>query len=160
MFSRHDLNQLYRYSLSLIGNEQDAYDLLHASIEKYLKYNNAEIRNPIAYMKRIIRNQFIDTCRRRERVDEEVYDETVLYMNMDIESLDITVGNKLQMSEIWKSLNSSEREIMYLWAVEGYTTSELAEYLEVSRGTLLSKIHRLRKRITANYHDEYVEGVR
>ena len=36
---------------------------------------------------------------------------------------------------------------MYLWAVEGYSTSELAEFLEMPRGTLLSKIHRLRIRV-------------
>jgi len=39
---------------------------------------------------------------------------------------------------------------MYFWAVEGYTTDELAEFLDISRGTLLSKIHRLRKRL--EYH--------
>ena len=159
MFSRQELNQLYRYSIALIENEQDAYDLLHTSIEKYLKSRNREISNPIAYMKRIIRNQFIDTCRRKEKFSEEEYDETILYMDMDMESLDVVVSDKIQINDIWKTLNSSEREIMYLWAVEGYSTSELAEYLEISRGTLLSKIHRLRKRVTTQYFNENEEGV-
>ena len=159
MFSRHELNQLYRYSFALVGNESDAYDLLHASIEKFLKSQNTEIEKPYSYVKRIIRNQYIDICRKKAKINEEEYDETVLYMNMDIESVDVILDKKIQVSEIWDTLNSSEREIMYLWAVEGYTTSELAEYLEVSRGTLLSKIHRLRKRITENFHYDNEECV-
>ncbi|MEM8844423.1 MAG: sigma-70 family RNA polymerase sigma factor [Pseudomonadota bacterium] len=159
MFSRQELNQLYRYSFTLIGNENDAYDLLHTCVEKYLNSQRTNIENPISYMKTIIRNQYIDIRRKESKFKEEQYEETVLYLDMDIESLDMTLDNKIQISEIWQLLTSTEREIMYLWAVEGYTTSELSKYLKISRGTLLSKIHRLRKRILDSLNIENKECV-
>ena len=52
--------------------------------------------------------------------------------------------NKEETELILRNLNSEDRELIYLWAVEGYTVSELAEFFDRPRGTLLSKLHRLK----------------
>lgn len=147
MFDRDMLNRLYRYSFALAGNESDAFDLLQSSIEKYLRAGAVPIKNEVAYIKKIIRNQYIDQYRKQNRVDIEQFDEAVTYVDMDTKPLEQIIASQLQVESVWQQLSSSEREIMYFWAVEGYTTSELAEFLEVPRGTLLSKIHRLRIRL-------------
>ena len=147
MFSHDDLNSLYRYCISLVGDETQAYDLLQASLEKFLKSNVSNLSNTLAYMKKVIRNQHIDECRKNSKYEQEEYDDTVMYLNTDIRCLENIVASEYQVQAIWQKLTSSEREIMYFWAIEGYSTSELAELLDVSRGTLLSKIHRLKKRL-------------
>ncbi len=37
--------------------------------------------------------------------------------------------------------------LLYLWSVEGFTIDELATKMIIPRGTLLSKIHRIKKKI-------------
>jgi len=150
MFSSEQLNSLYRYCFSLTANETQAYDLLQASLEKFLKANTSNIENRLAYAKRVIRNQYIDECRKLSKYQHEEFDDTITYLDMDTDSLEKIIATQYEVQQVWQKLTASEREIMYFWAVEGYTTDELAEFLDISRGTLLSKIHRLRKRL--EYH--------
>lgn len=159
MFSHDDLNCLYRYCISLVGDETQAYDLLQTSLEKFLKTNANSVSKPIAYVKKIIRNQHIDECRKNSKHEQEEYDDTVMYLDADIRCLENIVASEYQVQAIWQKLSSSEREIMYFWAVEGYSTSELAELLDISRGTLLSKIHRLRKRLEHYIDDSSKVGI-
>lgn len=151
MFDAKKLNELYRYCFSLTGIEHESYDLLQSGIEKYLKTTDENIANKTAYIKRIIRNCYIDQCRKNSRIEEEQFDEAVTYMDMNTDSLEKIIASQYQVEAIWQQLTSSEREIMYFWAVEGYATDELAAFLEIPRGTLLSKIHRLRKRLELQF---------
>jgi RNA polymerase sigma-70 factor (ECF subfamily) len=41
-------------------------------------------------------------------------------------------------------LNPVEREILYFWAIEGFSTTEVAKIMKMPKGTVLSKIHRMR----------------
>ena len=153
MFSADQLNNFYRYCFSLTGEEHEAYDLLQSSIEKFLNIDANNIENKSAYIKKIIRNHYIDECRKRSKIDEEQYDETVTYVDMNTDSLEKIIASQYQVEEVWRQLTVSEREIMYFWAVEGYTTDELAKFLGLPRGTLLSKIHRLRKRLEKQFNE-------
>ncbi len=150
MFSREQLHSLYRYCFSLTANETQAYDLLQAGLEKFLKADTSSLDNQLTYAKRVIRNQYIDECRKQAKYEHVEFDDTVTYLDMDTDALEKIIMTQYEVQEIWQKLTASEREIMYFWAVEGYTTDELAEFLDISRGTLLSKIHRLRKRL--EYH--------
>jgi RNA polymerase sigma-70 factor (ECF subfamily) len=47
-------------------------------------------------------------------------------------------------------MTTAEREILFLWAVEGYSTDEVARHLDRPRGSVLSIIHRMRKRLTSD----------
>ena len=108
MLDRQTLNRLYRYCFTLIGEESEAYDLLHASVEKYLRINIDTIENTEAYLKRIIRNTYIDQYRKREKYSEEEYDETVTYVDMDISSLENLIADQQQVEQVWKILSSAE----------------------------------------------------
>ena len=150
MFDKEYLNSLYRYCFALVANEDKAYDLLQSSIEKFLKVDSVEIENKRAYMRKTIRNQHIDNMRKQAKFIEEEFDDTVTYVDMGIHSLENLIADQFEIEAIWSKLSPSEREILYFWAVEGYTTSELSEIMGISRGTLLSKIYRLRKRLETN----------
>ena len=156
---RNLLNELFRYCFALTGNESDAYDLLQASIEKYLRKAIVSVENETAYLKRIIRNHYIDEYRKQSRVDLESFDEVVTYVDINTKPLEQIVASQRQVESVWLLLSDSEREILYFWAVEGYSTSELASILDMPRGTLLSKIHRLRARLEENIGESAREDV-
>lgn len=147
LFEKSVLQKLYRYGCALCGNEDRAYDLLQHALEKYLQ-NTASVRpsNEISYVRSIMRNQFIDEYRKSRRFPEESYDDSATFA-IDEASLENVVIAQADLEIVWKKLDLFEREIMYYWAVEEMTAKEIAEQIDVPRGTVLSKIYRLRKRI-------------
>ena len=50
-----------------------------------------------------------------------------------------------------------DRDILYHWAVLGYSTDETCAQLDLPRGTLLSRIHRLRKTLQQQ-HPQLADG--
>ena len=62
-------------------------------------------------------------------------------------SLDDIIANREQTELILSMLNAHEREILFLWAVEGFTVKEIANDLGIPIGTLLSKLHRFKTKI-------------
>ena len=150
MFDKDVLQQLYRYSYSLTCDEHNAYDLLQGALEKFIKSNN-EASQPIAYMRKIIYNQFIDDCRRQKIVQFEELEETNLPTDFDVQTLEELQVNQDMAEQILQSLEPDEREIMYCWAIEGFSTSEIAEKLKKPKGTILSKIYRMRKKLIEKF---------
>ncbi|MCV6624268.1 MAG: RNA polymerase sigma factor [Cellvibrionaceae bacterium] len=147
MIEEQDLNRLYRYALSLSADADLAYDLVHGAIGRFLEPPMPELEDPIPYLMRSIRNAFIDIKRRDTRYQHEVYDDEGLPQDYDIRALESLSIDQKFITQLLNQLNSQEREILYLWAVEGYSTSEVADLLNMPKGTLLSKIYRLRNRL-------------
>ena len=148
MFDKNELNQLYRYCYALVDNEADAYDLLQSSLEKYIRATPENVSNRNSYMRKIIRNQFIDQYHANKKMESEEFNENnITNINDELSSLEKIVINKEEAEIIWNLLDFSEREIMYLWAIQGFTTSEVAGFLGIPKGTIVSKVSRLRKRV-------------
>ncbi len=161
MFNKTQLNQLYQYSYSLTNNPDNAYDLLQTGLEKYLKQANTNIEYKIAYVRQIIRNQFIDDQRRIQRIifDSLETDKLHTTLAIDTSSLEQIVISEQQVAIIWKILTVSEREILYLWAVEGYSAKQISEEINIPRGTILSKIHRLKHKVNKEFETDKFLGV-
>ena len=159
MFEKTELNQLYRYCYVLVDNEADAYDLLQSALEKCLRSPPKNDLAKISYMRTIIRNLFIDQYRLNKRFEFDEFDENnITNINDGLSSLESMMINQEEASSIWRALNSSEREIMYLWAILGYSTSEVSEYLSIPKGTIVSKVSRLRKKVIGNINSEVISG--
>ena len=152
MFNKEILQKLYRYSYSLTSSESDAYDLLQASLEKFIK-SDVVANEPTAFIKKIIYNQFIDECRRKNIIQFEALEDTTLPSDIDVQTLEDLLVNEDMAEKILLSLEPDEREIMYCWAIEGFSTSEIATKLEKPKGTILSKIYRLRKKLIEQFDD-------
>jgi len=147
MFSPETLNMLYRYGYSLTGNEADAYDLLQDALARYLE-RGSEQDNPVAYLRRMMRNQFIDQLRREQRFPLEALNTIDPKMSEDdAMQLERIVISQQTLQQVWAQLMPMERELLHLWALDGFNAREIAEQLDVPRGTILSRIHRLRKKI-------------
>lgn len=145
MFDDEELNQLYRFCYSLTTDESSAADLLQTALEKYLK-SQRTITNQRAFIYRIIRNQFIDDYRRQRKRPTETL-EIQDYPDFDVKTLESLVIDDDLIEQVMLQLDSLEREILFYWAVEGYSTREIANMLALPKGTVLSRIQRMRLRI-------------
>jgi len=162
IFDREVLQKLFRYACTLCSNQDDAYDLMQYALEKYLHNQSSNNQNSdVAYVRTIIRNRFIDEYRRLKRFPEESYDEEST-VAIDVASLEETVLAQVELEIVWEKLDLFEREILYYWAVEGMTAKEISIEINVPRGTVLSRIYRLRKKIEStageNAASETVSG--
>jgi len=54
-----------------------------------------------------------------------------------------------QPSAALETLRPVERESLFLSAVEGYTAQKIADFTQQPRGTILSLIHRARKKVSS-----------
>ncbi len=144
MLDKTQLNGLYRYGLSLTNHSASAEDLLQSALERWLP-KRLESREPLPYIRRIMRNLHIDNCRRHAIIDFEPLgpDTPVL---LDTQSLEKLVIDQQQLQVIFNHLNSAEREALYYWAVLEYTASEMAVELDEPRGTVLSRLYRLKEK--------------
>ena len=141
------LNQAYRYATALCGERDLAMDLVHASYVKYLERPASTARDPQRYFLRAVRNTFLDRKRHEARWQYEEEEQADRVVGLDTCALEALVVNQDLLARLWAQLNAAEREVLYLWAVEEYTVDEIALLTETPRGTLLSRLHRLKKRV-------------
>lgn len=151
MLDETQLQTLYQYAMVLSRHRDDAYDLLQSAVESYLikvKRGTQVIECPVAYVRTLIRNRYIDHYRYRQRWQSESFEELALY---DISPVDLeqVVIDSNELQGLWTQLSVEDRDILYHWAVLGYSTDEACALLDMPRGTFLSRIHRLRKRCQA-----------
>jgi len=149
-FDRAMLNRLYRYCLALTKHEAAAYDLLQDGLERYLRSAPADARDPMALLRRILRNRFIDGLRDRgEQLLSEATSLEPECLAIGFGSLEDVAIATQTLEQIWERLGPFDRELLLLWAVEGRTAREVAELQAVPHGTVLARIHRLRQRLLA-----------
>lgn len=156
MFDQKMLNKMYRFCYSLTTDETAAYDLLQNSLEKFLK-SGTEKTNNQAFMYKIIRHQFIDDYRKQSRHTSIPFEEQD-YIDFDVQTLESISIDADLIEQVFEYLEPIEREILFYWAVEGYTTQQIADMLEMPKGTVLSKIHRMRQRIKQQFSDVEVQA--
>jgi RNA polymerase sigma-70 factor (ECF subfamily) len=137
----HDLVQAgYRYSLALTHHHYDAEDLVQQAWLKLThRYGQVKHRS-ILYT--AIRRLFYDRCRRGKIVSfgplEESPEPISFEPTSSCDDLDVLLAG----------LRPEEREALYLNAVEDYTTREIAEQTGFPRNTVLSLIHRARRKLS------------
>ena len=147
MFNDEELHRFYRYCIALTDNEEDAFDLLQDSLEKFVRRNVRGIENQGGYFFRMIRNKFIDGVRKKKVQGTDLAYEDEKVVQLDSQSLEDFVMNRFEAEQIMKQLETQDRELLFLWAVEGLTIQEIADHLDIPKGTLLSRIHRFRIKI-------------
>lgn len=145
---RDALNHLFQYALSLTANRDDAYDLLQTALEKLIK-SKANSDCSKAYIRTIIRNQFIDQQRRNNiLVFEQLEDDNISLLATD--PLEKAIINRNQIENLMNNLNPAEREALFLWAVNGLTASEIARETGEPRGTILSRLYRIKQKVATS----------
>lgn len=152
VFDQAALNRMYRYCCALTGDDASAYDLLQDGLERYLRRgaSRGHPDQPEAMLRRILRNRFID-LRRVDRGGRHdcLDDQHEHQLSLGFHGLDDMLILRQDLERLWARLAPLERELLHLWAVDGYTAQEVADLLGEPRGTVLSRIHRLRRRLAS-----------
>lgn len=150
--SDEDFQRAYRYAIALCGERESAYDVVHTAVAQWLSAAPGGVDNPLAYFLRIVRNCFLADVRRAAQMRwtplGEGEGETVVAA--DLRALEDVHLERVWLEAAWASLSAAEREVLFLWAVEGYTVDEISAQTGAPRGTLLARLHRLRRKLTAD----------
>jgi len=142
------LQRGFRFAFSLAHDRATAEDLLQEAWLAVLQTRGPWKRS---YLFTTIRNLFIDQWRRRKLVVMEP-----LQGNEDTRSAapqEVWVNDppvcarRDELEAALGRLKPEERNALYLSAVEGYTAREIGEMLSRPRGSVLSMMHRSRKKL-------------
>ena len=143
MNERDLLQAGFRYALSLGPAPGEADDLVQ---EAWLRLHRARGRvRDKALLFRAIRNLFIDHYRRARLVVFEPLDGAA-----EIADGALLLDDRVTLDDLrgpLESLRPEEREALFLNVVEGYTAQEIADLCERPRGTVLSLIHRAKRKL-------------
>jgi RNA polymerase sigma-70 factor, ECF subfamily len=156
--------QLYPTALRMTGNSSDAEDLVqdtmtraYAGLASFTPGTNGR-----AWLFRIMANAFINTRRHRQHQPAEVLSPDIevpapcaARLAVDIAarsapSAEDEVLNRFSQSEVRAALAELPvgfRAAIYLVDGEGYSYRDAAELIGVPIGTVMSRLHRARKRV-------------
>lgn len=134
------LNRGYRYALSLTHNSEAAQDLLQ---DACLRLSRRGGPWNIRYLITTIRNRHIDVQRRAAKIAFSPIEESDLIDEIDFSVLMVDP----QLEAALDLLRAEEREMLFLSVVEEYSASEIATLTKKPRGTILSILHRTKKKL-------------
>lgn len=139
--------ELYRVALYTLGNAQDAEDAVSETfVEAYKGIKN--LRDESSF-KRWMMTILSVRCKRhiagyikeRKNVDiDDILEEPSVPDG-------IAPADKISVWDAVSALPEDERQIIMLATVQGYTTREVSEMLELPHGTVSSKLHRTLKKL-------------
>lgn len=110
------------------------------------KYGQVETK---ALLFKTIRNLRMDRLRRDRIVAFEPMEER------EFDSKERVRASRDDVQAILGKLRQEEREALYLNVVEGYTAQEISEMKSTPRGSILSLIHRAKKKLNGGLLNEY-----
>lgn len=157
------MDQLYAHAMRMTRNAADAEDLVQ---ETYLKGYRAfdsfnQGTNLRAWLFRILTNSYINNYRKKQRRPDEsdLGDVEDLYMYRRLGGAETATLGRSAEDELLDTITESEvkdaiealpeqyRDAVLLADVEGFAYKEIAEILDVPIGTVMSRLHRGRKRL-------------
>lgn len=136
----------YRYGLSLTHDVTEAEDLVQDASLALLASGGSWERS---YFFATIRNRFIDRYRRNKKLmflALEPDDGTAVDApDFAWDAPDVLETGLLKQA--LGKLRTEEREALFLAVVEGYTAEEIGRMTDRPRGTILSLLHRAKKKL-------------
>jgi len=151
-----EVDVLYRVALSLTGNHADAQDLVQDTLVRtYRAIGRFDGRHPRAWLLTILRNANLNRNRRR-RADlvphhDDVFNQLASPAPGGGDAGEAVTGSTFDavVEASLGELSVKLRRVVELVDIEGLTYQEAAETLGVPVGTVMSRLHRARRRLRA-----------
>ena len=160
--------KVYSICYGMLKDEQDSKDVSQEVFIKVFRYLENFNRNSSFYtwLYRITVNKCIDYIRKRDRRSEVDYDDTI-QRDQEVEGDDNIMPSSLgikpdkvygrkelreKMLEALETLSEKHRTILILREVEGLAYEEMADVLDISKGTVMSRLYHARQ-----YFQEAIE---
>jgi RNA polymerase sigma-70 factor (ECF subfamily) len=147
-----EVDVMWRVALSLTRNRADAEDLVQESLLRaYKAIDSFDGRYPRAWLLTILRNTERNRHRRRRPEllkDPEIAEERGPRTDADeIERLAEDAEFDAAVTAALEQLPENFRNVVELVDVDGLSYQEAADVLEIPLGTVMSRLHRARRRI-------------
>lgn len=173
LFERYH-RRAYAVAYGVVKNKQDALDVVQDGFVKVHRHIDSFQGTSSFYtwLYRIIMNLSIDHVRRRRNAKGLEYDDAVGRGDEDVAGdgtllpriLDGNPGKTVIRRELLgriqkalEELPEYHRAVILLREVEGLSYEEMAEILEVPKGTIMSRLFHARKKMQAELSD-YMDG--
>ncbi|MFC6634160.1 RNA polymerase sigma factor [Microbulbifer taiwanensis] len=137
----------YRWTASQVEAEDLVQEVLASLVSRVAELEAVEKLGP--WLVKVLYRRFVDLYRRRRLspIDQSVAwgDDEYCEVNSgdDFRQLDL----RRALERALRLLDEDWRDIVLLHDVEGYTAIEVAEVLEISVGTVKSRLHRARQKL-------------
>jgi len=138
-------NGAHALATQMLGNPDDAFDAVHDVFVKVLKKPQAYSASsgPLTpWFLRVVRNHCIDMIRRRRPATMEVAELSDRAPGPE-HTLEITQRDK-GLQEALVRLPVGQRQIIVLRDYMDLSYAEIADTLEIAKGTVMSRLHRAR----------------
>ena len=135
----------FQYAYALTHHYHDAEDLVQTAWLKVHQRYGAVTTKALFFT--TIRNLYIDQYRRRKRI--RFITLTDEHEHSSASGKTAREETKVVTEQMLAKLRDIEREALFLHIVAGYSANEIATLTGRPRGTVLSLIHRSRKKLAA-----------
>lgn len=139
---------LYRFAKSILKNDIEVEDAISESILKAYK-NKHRLKNKESFkswMMRIVSNECYDLIKRKSRFDLRDNLESLNLMHIDKEYSDLR--------EIIDDLNEEFSSVLVLFYYEDMSIKEISKVLEISEGTVKSRLSRAKSKLKVLLKEE------
>ncbi len=139
---------LYRFAKSILKNDIEVEDAISESILKAYKNKN-RLKNKESFkswMMRIVSNECYDLIKRKSRFDLRENLESLNLVHIDKEYSDLR--------EIIDDLNEEFSSVLVLFYYEDMSIKEISKVLEISEGTVKSRLSRAKSKLKVLLKEE------
>jgi RNA polymerase sigma-70 factor (ECF subfamily) len=153
--------KLYSFASRILQNREEAEDVVQEVFVKLwqMKDEMERVRNREAFAMTMTRNLCLDKLKKKRVLslddDSNQYEGT-----SDSDPLkEIQVNDAFELvKHIVNQLPDQQRMIIQLRDIEGYTSEEVAEILDINQNTLRVNLSRARQKIRENLVKKYANG--
>jgi RNA polymerase sigma-70 factor (ECF subfamily) len=153
-------DRAYRAAYRVVRDEAEAEDVLQeALIKAYRALRNFESRSSFyTWLYRIVVNLALDRRRRSKAAVSLEWDDNVSRqidaraarpVDHDPELASMRTEVRKLVGEGIQGLPDGQREVLLLREIDGLSYEEIAETMQISKGTVMSRLHYARKKLVA-----------
>lgn len=144
---------LFTVAYEMLGSAADAEDVVQETWLRWADADRAEVRDPRAFLVRIVTRQALNQLRTRERQREdyvgEWLPEPVLTSPDVAEDVELAESVSLAMLTVLETLGPTERAVFVLREIFDVPYDEIAEALGKSSASVRQLAHRAREHVAA-----------
>ena len=139
-------SSVYGFALSILKNPDDAEDVLQ---DCFVKIHGAagdykSQGKPLAWMLTITRNLCLQLIRDKQKTADISEEDWEKFIGT---SDHVSIEDNIVLTEVLKTLDEDDRQIVVLHAVSGMKHREIADFLKIPLSTVLSKYNRSLKKL-------------
>lgn len=156
--------KLYRFALRLLGNEEDAKDIIQDALVKvwHNKEKMGELQNLEAWCMRITRNLALDKIKSRKYRKTDDLDRAQEVPATQQQNPHQTAEQSDLMRRVHGLINKLPekfRTILQLRDMDGLSYQEIADVLEIEMSEVKVNLHRARKQVREQLQNLHVYGI-